>query len=225
MRILYRIFWLPFYRLWALRHIRQTQVYRHGSIQVLVPPGVFHPGLFFSTPIFLDFLKSIDFQGKNVLDMGAGSGMLGLFVNRLGAIVTATDINPVAVGATRRNAEANGVVLETFTTIQSDLFDALPPKLFDVILINPPYYPRRPQHDVEYAFFAGENLEYFEKLFRQMPAYINQHTNIWMILSEDCDYQAIQAAAKPYGFELFKVFERKKWGERLFVVHVRPRAI
>lgn len=218
MRRLFLWFWLPVYRIWALWYIRKARAYRFGGLRLIVPPGVFHPGIFFSTPIFLQFLKKIDFQRKRVLDVGAGSGALALFAARRGAAVTALDINPLAVEAVRRNAVANNLSVQA---LQSDLFDQLPPQNFDYLLINPPYYPRRPANDTERAFFAGENLEYFEKLFRQLSPFLHPESHVWMILSEDCDLKKIQELAGLFRFHLLPVFERKKWGERLIVFELK----
>ncbi|MFN0034134.1 MAG: methyltransferase [Saprospiraceae bacterium] len=214
MRILFRHFWLPIYRCWALWHIRRERTYVCAGLRLRVPPGVFHPGIFFSTPIFISFLREVDFQQKKVLDVGTGSGALALFAARMGAIATALDINPVAVETARRNAEANGLRL---TVIESDVFGSLPFQPFDFVLVNPPYYPRSPRDLAERAFFAGENLEYFEALFGRLPPYLNPQTRVWLILSEDCDFWGIKEIAARNGFSLRVVFEKKKWGERFFV--------
>jgi release factor glutamine methyltransferase len=217
MRSLLRFFWLPIYRIWALRHIRRERTFQCQNLKIAVPPDVFHPGVFFSTPIFLSFLQKIDFQKKTLLDVGAGSGLLALFAAQRGALVTALDINPLAVETTRRNAAANGFSL---SVVESDLFDNLPPSRFDIVLINPPYYPRAPLSTAERAFFAGENLEYFEKLFCQLPAFIHAETQTWMILSEDCDFEKIEGIAAANGFRLAVVFEKKKWGEHFQVITI-----
>jgi release factor glutamine methyltransferase len=224
MRALFRHVWLPFYRRWALRHIERSQTYLYEGLQLHVPPGVFHPGVFFSSPIFISFLKTADFQGKKILDVGTGSGLLALFSAQKGGITTALDINPQAVETARENARTNNLDLKV---LESDLFDQLAPQPFDFILINPPYYPRSPHNFAEHAFFAGENLEYFEKLFAQLHDYILPNTapeseappttHIWMILSEDCHFFEIQEIAARNSFYLHSVFEKKKWGERFFV--------
>lgn len=224
MRAFFRYGWLPIYRRWALWYIRRERSYSIGGLKLSIPPGVFHPGIYFSSPIFISFLQNIDFQGKKVLDLGTGSGLLALFAAKKGGVVTALDLHPLALETALQNAADNGL---TLTALQSDLFDGLPPQPFDFILINPPYYPRQPQNIGEHAFFAGENLEYFEKLFGQLPDFLNapgpQHpaqTLVWMILSEDCDFLKIKGIAAQYGFCLQVVFEKKKWGERFFVAQV-----
>lgn len=221
MRWMYRRFWLPVYRWWALRFIREERVFRYGRLHLEVPPGVFHPGIFFSTPIFLNFLQNIDFQNKKTLDVGTGSGALALFAAQKGADVTALDINSLAVQTARRNAEALGLHL---SLLHSDLLEALPFQTFDFVLINPPYYPKKPENAAEHAFFAGENLSYFEKLFCQLPPFLLPESNGWMILSEDCDLPTIQEMADRYGFWFFNVLEQKKWGERfgIWAFGLRP---
>jgi release factor glutamine methyltransferase len=214
-RRFFRLFWLPLYRRWALRFIQRERVFEYAGLRLWVPPGVFHPGVFFSTPLFVSFLQNVDFHEKTVLDVGTGSGLLALFAAHKGGLVTALDINPLATQTALRNAASNGLSL---TAVVSDLFDALPPQAFDVVLINPPYYPRAPRNAAEHAFFAGEGLAYFEKLFAQLPRYIHPATKTWMVLSEDCDLLHIRAMAAARGFGWAVVFQQKKWGERFFVV-------
>lgn len=217
MRWFFQVFWIPIYRWWGLRHIRKVRRSRLDGLRLEVPPGVFHPGVYFSTPIFIKFLQTIDFQGKTALDVGTGSGALALFAAQKGATATALDINPLAVETARRNAAANGLALRV---VESDLLDRLPAQQFDFVLINPPYYPRQPRNAAEHAFFAGENHEYFQKLFAQLPVFRHTGSRAWMIVSEDCDLAAIGALAGQHRQRLEVIFEKKKWGERLWVVEI-----
>lgn len=210
-RPLFRIFLLPFYRWWAFRHIRSEQQYCYGVLKLRIPPGIFHPGIFFSTPIFLHFLKQKNFQEKTVLDVGTGSGILAIFAAKSGGQVTAIDINPLAVRIANQNAKDNDCII---TTCLSDLFEHLKPQIFDYILVNPPYYPKNARNDAEKAFFAGPDLDYFDRFFAHLPTFIHPETKIWMILSEDCDQAAITTKAARLGFTGYSVFTQKKWGER-----------
>lgn len=218
MRPLFRHLLLPFYRVWALRYIRREREFRHAGLRLHIPPGVFHPGVFFSTPVFISFLQNIDFQEKSVLDVGTGSGILALFAASRGARGVAIDINPAAVATALHNARKNGLDIQA---LQSDLFDNLPPQTFDIVLINPPYYPRRPLDDAGYAFFAGEHFEYFERLFTGLGVFTHERSRVWMILSEDCDFEKIGVIARRSGLEIEPAYERKKWGERFFVADIR----
>lgn len=218
MRLLLSRLWIPIYSFWLLRYIRKERIYKHAGLRLTVPAGVFHPGVFFSTPVFISYLQKFDFQEKTVLDVGTGSGLLALFAAQQGASVTALDINPSAVEAARRNAVANGLAI---TVVESDLFAGLPPQTFDIVLINPPYYAAPPRDIADRAFFAGAHWEYFEQLFRQLPGYLNAGTQTWMILSENCNLGKIADIAAANGLRLTTVFEKEKWGERFFVIEAR----
>lgn len=215
MRFLFQKFWIPIYRKWGLRHVQKIRRFRLAGLDFEVPPAVFHPLVYFSTPIFLDFLKEKNLAGSRVLDVGTGSGALAMSAKKQGAAtVVGLDINPAAVETARRNAAANDLQIEF---LESDLFEKLPAQHFDFVLINPPYYPKTPASPAEFAFFAGENHEYFERLFAGLPAFCHASTAVWLILSEDCDWSVLQKMAARRGQVLSIVFEKNKWGERLVV--------
>ena len=60
-----------------------------------------------------------DLQGKNVLEIGCGSGQLAVCLAKLGAQVTATDFSGIAVEKTCALAEVNGVASHV-TAYQAD---------------------------------------------------------------------------------------------------------
>ena len=73
-------------------------------------PGGFGNGRHPTTQQMIEELVERIGGGEGVLDVGCGSGILGLCALRLGAAaVSALDINPDAVEAAQRNAELNGM--------------------------------------------------------------------------------------------------------------------
>ncbi|WP_439473032.1 class I SAM-dependent methyltransferase [Brevundimonas sp.] len=77
--------------------------------------------------------------GRRVLDLGCGSGLVGVAAMKAGAaLVLAVDIDPHAVVATQLNAEANGVAVETMC---ADLLDGPPPAV-EVVLAGDVFYSR-----------------------------------------------------------------------------------
>ena len=74
-------------------------------------PGMaFGTGLHASTRLCLEILESLDLSGKRVLDIGCGSGILGLCALLLGAEgAVGVDIDPYAVRTAKENAMLNGV--------------------------------------------------------------------------------------------------------------------
>lgn len=75
--------------------------------------------------------------GRSVLDLGAGSGIVGIAAAKAGARrVIAADTDRYAVAATRLNAAANAVVVSTFF---GDVTDKPPPPA-DVVLVGDLFY-------------------------------------------------------------------------------------
>jgi hypothetical protein len=49
--------------------------------------------------------------------------------------------------------------------------------VFDIIVINPPYYKKDPGSYSDYAWNCGSNGEYFKKLFTQLRGYSLRNKN------------------------------------------------
>jgi ribosomal protein L11 methyltransferase len=79
------------------------------NVVELDPDGGFGSGGHPATRLLLEHLVSLITGGERVLDVGCGSGVLGLCALRLGADrVMGVDIDAGAVEATRRNGQLNG---------------------------------------------------------------------------------------------------------------------
>ena len=82
-----------------------------------------------------------DRNSVQILDMCAGSGCIGISLERLADVavgVVAADISEEAIKVARANAEKNGC--EHYRIMESDLFEEITGK-FHVIVSNPPYIP------------------------------------------------------------------------------------
>jgi ribosomal protein L11 methyltransferase len=81
------------------------------AIVVRLDPGLaFGTGTHPTTALCLQILESLPLSGRSLIDYGCGSGILGIAALKLGAAhVTAVDIDPQALLATRSNAMINGV--------------------------------------------------------------------------------------------------------------------
>ena len=61
----------------------------------------------------------------------------------------------------------------------------------------------------ERAWFAGENLEYFKRLFEEIPTFVEPESKVYMCASEDVDLDSIQTLAPNYKIQ-FKLMLKKK---------------
>ena len=192
-------------------------MYRYGNIRLEIPPQVFHPGFFFSTGLLLRYILTLPLQGERFLELGAGSGLISIQAAKKEAIVTATDINPIAIECLRRNCEQNNVKTEI---ILSDLFADIPEQSFDIIAINPPYYKKQPQTMAEHAWYCGEKGQYFEQLFATLGKYMHKDSIVLMVLSEDCDIPMISELASCYNFSMQKKLTKSSAWEHLYIYQI-----
>ncbi|HEY3403564.1 MAG TPA: methyltransferase [Ohtaekwangia sp.] len=191
-------------------YLSKPRPYTYKDICMTVSPGVFHPGFFFSTRLVCKFLETQNLERRKFLELGSGSGFLSIVAARMGALVTACDINPNAVNDTRLNAQSNKVHLDV---IESDLFNSIPQQTFDWIIINPPYYPADPKSDEQHAWYCGLHHQYFEKLFGSMNRYITPESKILMVLSDVCDMEKIKAIALQHHWTFDKILEKNVWAD------------
>ncbi|MDV7134724.1 HemK2/MTQ2 family protein methyltransferase [Williamsia muralis] len=103
-----------------------------------VPNGVYKPQE--DSRLLLAAMAGLGMvQGRRVLDLCTGSGVLAVAAARIGAAeVVAYDISPKAVQCTLDNAEAQGLVVDARLGSLEEALEAGP---FDLVVSNPPYVP------------------------------------------------------------------------------------
>ncbi len=113
-----------------------------GEVAV-VAPGVYHPQ--YDSRLLIDALEqNVAVEGRTVLDLCTGTGVVAIAAARLGArCVTAWDICPQAVQCSRTNVEAAGVSVDV---VHGSWALAMGRGRFDVVLANPPYVPASSEH-------------------------------------------------------------------------------
>jgi release factor glutamine methyltransferase len=123
-------------------------------------------------------------RGKSVLDLGCGTGILGIVASKLGAReVTATDISPAAVECTRGNAQRNHAPVSVRA---GDLFDPVRGQKFDLIVTHPPQMPAPP--GVRGPGFAGpDGLLYFDPILLQALKYLEEGGQLLTLLGSLAD--------------------------------------
>ena len=115
--------------------IGKTYFYDH---EFFTPPGIFIPRP--ETELIIDCIQN-DFDTtakKTVLDIGCGSGCIGITIASLykNFDVKSIDISNQAIDIANKNAQH--LSISNIEIIKQDIFE-MPTKKFDIIVSNPPY--------------------------------------------------------------------------------------
>ena len=103
------------------------------AVELVLDPGMaFGTGLHPTTQQCLEALSTLPLEGKSLLDVGTGSGILAIAAAKRGASpVVAVDTDTLAVDAARENAVRNGVAIPVGQGSAADV-----PGRFDVVVAN-----------------------------------------------------------------------------------------
>ena len=121
-------------------------------------------------------------NSKTVLDLCTGSGAIAVSVAYYNDVtIVASDISKKALQVAKDNAIINNV-LNKIEFIESNMFDNIIDKKFDIIISNPPYVTKKEYEGLEKelffepknAFLAGEDGLYFYKIIaNKVSQYLN----------------------------------------------------
>lgn len=116
-----------------------------------------------------------------VLDLGTGSGVLGitLALERPAWQVTLSDVSPAALAVAQENCRRFNLAL---SLVESDLFANLGGQRFDLVVTNPPYIDHQDtavmdtavlKYEPALALFADEHgLGFYHRLFSQVADHL-----------------------------------------------------
>ena len=125
----------------------------------------------------------------NVVDIGTGTGVLGLTMKleRPENYLTLTDISEDALEVAKGNAQTLGAEV---SFKQGDLLEPLKGETFDVVLCNPPYISEDEKtvmdqsvldHEPQSALFAEEDgLAIYKRLAASIEDYLNPNAQIFL---------------------------------------------
>lgn len=160
-------------------------------------------------------------RGETFLEIGSGTGLVAIHAAKMGAKVTATDVNPHAVELTRRNAARNQAHIQV---LQSDLFEKVN-GYFDVIAFNPPYLPGDSSSTtwIERSWSGGEKgseipVSFLDQAWRHLAP----SGRIYMVLSSLTGLTYVLKAAKErYESEMLE--EQRMFFESLFAYRLKVK--
>ena len=104
-------------------------------IEIVIDPKMsFGTGHHQTTSMVMEFILTIDFVGKSVLDMGCGTAILAILAAKQGAKdITAIDYDPVCFESTLENIALNDV---SFIKALCGSREVIPDTKYDVVLAN-----------------------------------------------------------------------------------------
>ena len=175
----------------------EGQTVRYLDKEFLVYPNTFWP--------FADSLPLVrHFQvapGESVLDVGTGSGVIGVFACYRGAArVVGVDINPAAIRSATHNARTHGFA-GTMEVLQSDLFDALGDERFDVVTANLPFR-NKPAHDVVAMSQWDTDFRTNTRFFEGVGRHLNPKGRIYFVQSNFGEIEAMMRLAQAAGLQV-----------------------
>lgn len=161
------------------------------EIELLITPKMsFGTGHHQTTRLVSKLIMQMDLKGKQVLDMGTGTGVLAILAKKRGAAsVTAIDNFEWAVENTEENAEANNCVDIEARHGDADLLSGLS---FDVVLAN-----------------INRNV-----LMDDMKSYIDTLTPGGQLLISgffENDFEMLHSEATRYGARLVNKITEDRW--------------
>ena len=146
------------------------------GVQIEVPRGVLDPQLFRVGAWFAGEVARAVRPGERLLDLGCGSGLVGVLAARAGAEVVASDLDDRAVAAARQNGITDAR--------QGDLFAAVPGEQFDRICFNPPFFQGTGRaRAYRRALYGGPALEVVRRFSAGVRAHLRPGGAAWVAWS------------------------------------------
>ena len=173
------------------------------------------------TEEFVRLILKEDLDGKEILDIGTGSGCISISLakNLLNAKVTALDISKDAIEVAKENARINNVDIEF---INADIFEYKSKKKYDIIVSNPPYVIKSEKllmkqnvlkHEPDIALFVdnSEPLKYYESIINLSSDNLNSKGLIFFEINENYKHE-LNKLAQNYEYNIieFKLDNNKK---------------
>jgi tRNA1(Val) A37 N6-methylase TrmN6 len=194
--------------------INREYYFRLYRKRLLKCRGVFPADIAVTTRMLIDYLRGQEqlYKNKAVLDLGAGTGAIGLELDSFGSLELA-DIDRAAIKNLYINTnDRPGNIRIT----QSDLFGNIG-RSFDTIIWNLPYFRPLTKQFIRSLHRRDEELPEF---FSQAAARLNPGGAIIISYSSLADLGELRAAAGNNGFSYRIVKEKPLIFETLYVIEL-----
>ncbi|MBS7656552.1 MAG: class I SAM-dependent methyltransferase [Candidatus Bathyarchaeia archaeon] len=164
---------------------------------------------------------------EDVIDIGAGCGILSIISAKKAKNVVAIDVSPSAVKCVKYNAVANGV-FDKIDVIQGDLFGPLRKEaLFDLVLFNAPYLPIKNEgHNswIDYAWSGGATgRRIISRFIRDAPKHLKPNGRILLVQSTLSSIEKTKEQFMKRRFKTIVVNEKKVAFETISLLLAKRR--
>jgi HemK-related putative methylase len=205
------------YRLVGKDRYDDFRLERIHGMPFIVTPSVFNPkvprtGAFLASQIDSNLVD----RAWEVLDMGTGSGVCGVFAAEHARRVVAVDINPEAVRCAGINAILNHVE-HKMEVRHGDLFEPVTGERFDLVLFNPPFLRGTARDDRDRAWRSSDVAERFAA---DLGAHLKPRGFALLLLSTFGEGFIFLKELRSQGFEISIVAERQFVNERLTIFKI-----
>lgn len=173
--------------------------------EIVVFPNVMSPHYDISSSFAIECFENM--EGKSVLDMGTGTGILGLFAAMKGAVsVDAIDINPHAIDNAQYNFQKYQFNPHHFKAFYSNIFSKIHTS-YDTILFNPPFHGNKP-HDILEKGVSDENYMFLTSFFEEVGTYFSENSEIYLVFSDTGDVALLHSLISGNGLITINRWER-----------------
>lgn len=214
--------------LWLLPKREYLRRFRFGRLVVervagndlIVLPQVFNPVIFRTGRYFAEILNGSelprleDGATASALDLGCGTGVLGLVMARRGFRVDAVDINPDAVRCAGINARLNELD-DRISVHLGDLFQPVDGRRYDVITFSPPSFRGEPKSRFELSW---RSPDVFERFAEGLPSAMNSTATAYVLQTSHGDEPGLLRALQSTGL-VVDVCARKHFGVEIFSIY------
>lgn len=140
--------------------------------------------------------KSIlGYSGKELLEVGTGSGFISIYLSKNAKSIDATDINPFSINLAKKNAKLNNS--KNITFYLTDLFPLN--KTYDLIVANLPY-TNHPAKDVVEKSVWDKEHNTLKNFLKNVKKYLNNSGKIFLSWAEFADFDYFESLLKENNF-------------------------
>lgn len=182
-----------------------------GSLQLTTLPGVFsHGALDKGTELLLQTLEqhTLKHQPKRILDLGCGTGVIGLSLKQRfeQTRVTLADTDALSLECCRTNIRINQLNADDIEVIASDKLSEIHGR-YSLIVSNPPFHTGT-QTDYRFA----------ETLFAQAKQHLESRGEIWLVANRHLAYEEwasarfnhVETLTQASGFKILRLHSPKR---------------